>query len=207
MRYMEQKITLNGFPGETPFICMIRHAEKQTIKSDPFVNSAQLTKMGKKEAYRFGQKFLKDHNEIDMIRTSPLPRCVETSLEISKAFENEVKIEKSNLLGNPGVYIENLELAGKYFLEMNVKEVVQNLIDGIKMDGFRDINSGNNMLVEQMKMDLSTADISIIYVTHDVVLVPFFCSRSGKKDASANWFDYLDPLFIWKSDDEIFSVK
>lgn len=198
-------MTNNGLMENCPFACMIRHAEKERVDSDPFGNSVGLTRKGKEDAFKFGQDFKSKYGEIDRIVSSPLRRCVETAEEISRAFDSDVIIERSELLGNPGAYIEDPELARKHFLEMSPEEVVRNLIDGVHMNGFRTIEHGFTMISKKIKNDLKISDSPIIYVTHDVIMFPFFVWLSGID--TEKWFNYIEPIFLLIQDSSLKCIR
>lgn len=101
-------MTYDRVMGNRSFVCMIRHAEKERVDSDTFGNSAGLTRKGKEDGFKFGLDFKSKYGEIDRIVSSPLRRCLETAEEISSAFNTEVLIERSELLGDPGAYISIL---------------------------------------------------------------------------------------------------
>ena len=82
-------------------IYLIRH----TQKIDNSVHS-ELTKEGLNDLFIYGKKLKLSNIKIELIISSPIKRCIQTTSQISKGYGG-LKIEESNLLGDPGVFIND----------------------------------------------------------------------------------------------------
>jgi len=183
---------------------IIRHAEKeQPPDDDPFFD-VSLTGKGFKEAVQFRDLIKEKFSiEINGIYSSPLRRCMETSKAIVDRIDEIESFETSNLLGDPGPYVVDDEIAGQSFLELENDEVVKMQIEGEDIEGFRDVNEGSKLLLEYVLSRQPTSGLHI-FVTHDVIIAALLGSIIGYVVDIQKWIKYLHGLCLYRHEDKLF---
>ena len=175
-------------------IILIRHSEKEKTPEGDIYYDVGLTENGFITASEFGKSLFSTVDPIDCkILTSPLKRCVQTAESISK---NTCAIEKSNILGGPGPYIEDEKTAGATFRNLVAEKDGVNIIslqmEGQELPGFRDISEGSKILLDYL-FKACTKHICI-GVTHDVIIAALIGYISGKIEDVEEWIKYLDGI-------------
>ncbi len=144
-------------------IYLIRHAEK----ADSSVH-ARLTPKGEDDAFEYGQNLRLNNIKIDLIISSPISRCIQTAQMISKGYGN-LKIEESTLLGDPGVFVHDGDLAMEVFKKYELIEIINMQLSGQELDGFNHIDAATKKLLLFMKKQKD----NVLYISHDVIITPF----------------------------------
>lgn len=144
-------------------IYLIRHAEK----TDSSVH-AELTKKGHDDSILFGEKLKINNIKIDLIISSPISRCIQTAQMISKGYGN-IKIEESILLGDPGVFIHNGDLAMEVFKKYKLIDIINMQLSGKVLDGFNKIDAATKKLLSFMEKQKGNT----LYISHDAIITPF----------------------------------
>jgi len=146
-------------------IYLMRHAEKK----DNEVH-AHLTEKGLKDSFIFGKKLKKQNIQIDKIISSPIERCLQTAHEIIKGYDrNTIKIEQSNLLGDPGVFIQDDKKAMKIFKTYKLVDIINMQLAHKKLDGFNSIEEGSRQLLEF----IYNQEKNTVIISHDAIITPF----------------------------------
>lgn len=175
---------------------ILRHAEKQVKSKISDERSISLTKKGRLEAEKLGRTLIDFGYNIDLLKSSPLGRCVETCEAIARGGKFKLDIILSNNLGDPGPFIYNNKLAGKNFLDYSVEEVVHRQLNGEIMPGMRHVEQGVKILYEEIMEDMGDFKGLGVYVTHDAILAPFMGYLTGIPITKENWFGFLDSIFL-----------
>jgi broad specificity phosphatase PhoE len=174
-----------------PTLYLIRHGERSPIPSKELGNEIELTEKGRRESREFGKHL---ENRIAIIQTSPLLRCFQTALEIARGADFPTgSISTSTLLGNPGAFIEDAELAWALWQEWGQTRIHEYLLSGSKpYPGFKDPSKATAALNQYLKSQLKflKQDQIAVLVTHDTVLAPFV-SRRHRTLTQSDWPDYL----------------
>lgn len=159
-------------------IFLIRHGEKVSDEVH-----APLSKKGIEDSIEFGKRLKKSKKSLDIIKTSPIIRCIQTAEYIKKGYGKELVIEESKLLGNPGIFIEDDKKAMEVFEKNALIDIVNTQLENKRLSGFRDIKSGSDMLKELMKKDLKN-NKNALYISHDAVITPyiFFLEKKVRID-------------------------
>lgn len=191
----------------TTRLLLLRHAERPSIPRATFGNNLSLTEQGRTDCQSFGKTV---SGPIRAIATSPILRCVQTARIIAETcgFATGL-IKASNLLGDPGCFIQLPEIAGKLWLE-NTPEAVRTILleNQIPPPGFNDFENAKTKLLNAMKAELGRyKNGTILWITHDTILAPF-ASRILPGGLETNdWPDYLEYLEITRSASSLISVS
>jgi len=154
-------------------IYLIRHAEKK----DNEVH-AQLTEKGLKDSFIFGKKLKEQNIQIDKIISSPIIRCLQTAMKIIEGYDiKTIQIEQSNLLGDPGVYIQDDKKAMKIFKTYKLVDIINMQLAHKKLDGFNSIDEGSRQLLEF----INNQKKNTIMISHDAIITPFIAYINNLK--------------------------
>lgn len=184
---------------DVDYVCLLmRHAEKQLISDDPFGNDVGLTDDGITNTKRLEKKL---QPYIGYVASSPLKRCVDTAEILSK----NKSIHKTQLLGDPGIFIENPVQAGKIFLNKSPQIIANHLLSvETNPDGFCRSTSDtiSNLINQVIKMGSASSLLSV-FVTHDIILAIIVAFYFSETDAAHVWPCYLEGLLFWREEDTI----
>ncbi len=163
-------------------IYLIRHAEKLNNSVH-----AKLTSNGLNDSYLYGKKLKSDNIKIDLIISSPIERCIQTAQKISEGY-GYIKIEESTLLGNPGVFVNDGNLAMKIFNKYKLVDIINMQLARVDLEGFNNIEVATKKLLSFME---SKKD-NILYISHDAIITPFInCVANISNIEENDIVDYL----------------
>ncbi|NHI94876.1 MAG: histidine phosphatase family protein [Candidatus Lokiarchaeota archaeon] len=188
-----------------PNILLLRHAERD-YSSDPRDDfKCLLTEQGKKDAYSFGERLLKLNKKIDVIKTSPIKRCVQTAKAIINGAQSDCSIIYSKKLGDPGVFVSDEKIAFKTFLDIGILNLVQKLVNGENLPGLIEINEAVKHFLNEVISDLKEFSGIVLYISHDAIIGSIASYLSSIPLDSDNWITYLDgPSFYNHEENKIF---
>lgn len=153
-------------------IYLIRHAEKSLI------GEQTLTKKGLQEAFLYGGKLSQTGIFFDLIKTSPVTRCVQTAEKIVEGMNIDIPIQESRLLGNPGIFVKDDQKAVKVFNQNSVCEIINKLIQNKHLEGFYPIKQASQLLINEFNT-AQLSNQSILYISHDAIIMPFVAYING----------------------------
>jgi len=187
------------------FIHLIRHAQKQKKQPNQGENSILLTEKGKNDAQEFGKNFVKLYKKIDLIKSSPIKRCIETADAILKGANENRNIIQSKHLGDPGVYVYDDKAAIKVFEDFGIEYIIRAQLEKKDLPGIRDIESGSIKILEELVKDLEKNTI-YIEISHDAIIATLICYLTNEFITLDNWIDYLEGIFFWNNNKENYSI-
>jgi len=163
----------------------IRHAEKS------LVGEQTLTQNGLQDAFFYGRKLSRTGIFFDLIKTSPVTRCLQTAEKIVEGMNIDIPIQESRLLGNPGIFVKDEQKAAKVFNQHSVCEVINQLIQNKHLsrqtffaknfcleEGFYPIQQASQLLIDEFNTARLTNQ-SILYISHDAIIMPFVAYING----------------------------
>jgi broad specificity phosphatase PhoE len=162
---------------------LIRHAEKL----DGSVH-AKLTPKGLKDSLLYGQNLKFKNIPISKIISSPIERCMQTAEQISIGYGG-IKIEKSKLLGDPGIFVDNGDEAMEIFNRYSLVEIINMQLEKKELNGFNKIEGATQKLMKFMQNQKANT----LYISHDAIITPFICFVNNINNIKENDIvDYLD---------------
>jgi len=185
---------------------IIRHADREHIT--PGKNEDEpLNETGKINSIRFGEK-LSIFNGVKIF-TSPVGRCIQTGEAIIKGFQKQGCISQSNILGEPGPFVLDGQLAGQMFNEFGTKCIVEKQIAGEKIIGIRPLADGCKLLKNYIvsKMNMKIEGNILIFISHDAIIAPFIYKYTREKFGRENWLDFLDGITLMKENKNILFIR
>ena len=193
---------LNRVPDYSPVAIVLRHAERQEIAPGAFGNDVHLTRRGWQSARRLGEGLSSLRPGI--VKSSPLPRCTQTAHAIIAGAGWKASAAPERLLGDPGPFVVEPELAGRLFLDVAIREIVRRqLADDEPPRGMRATASGAKLVLRELASALNGPDSASVFVTHDAVLAALVGHLYGLPVQGFCWPGYLDALVAWPDSDRL----
>ena len=179
-------------------ILLIRHGEKvRPPEEEPFMDVG-LTNRGASSSFHLGEKLRTLNIQDDFeIHSSPLKRCVETAKNIAQGMDSRnTPIVTSSVLGGPGPYVEDENLAGKTYTSIQSRnrnaEIIERLLKGDELPGFRDIDEGSQLLLQYLFHRCNKR--ICVAISHDTILLPLMWFLHDGMFKEEDWLDYLDGI-------------
>jgi len=193
---------LDRLPEGLAAALVVRHAEREEIPPGTFGNDVPLTDRGRHAAYRLGEGL--SHRPAGIVKTSPLPRCVQTAESIVAGSGWTADVIPDMLLGDPGPFVVDSELAGSLILDIGIAGVVTQQLSATEPpDGMRSTSEGVQLVLDSVAEALCARCGTSVFVTHDAVLAVLVGTLYGRSVDKFRWPDYLDALVLWADSDRI----
>lgn len=177
-------------------LLIVRHAERPQIADGEVGNDLSLTEAGVHATRYFASTL---GQEVVSIQSSPILRCMQTAQLIADthgyAREN---IKTSRLLGDPGFFIADADLAWQSWLNRGSEAVNAHLLSGSETwPGFRKFDDAVADMLNQIRVALSSYSQGlVIWVTHDTILATLASRLLIKPLLVEEWPDFLGSLDI-----------
>ncbi len=108
------------------------------------------------------------------------------------------------LLGDPGPFVVDSELAGSLILDIGIAGVVTQQLSATEPpDGMRSTSEGVQLVLDSVAEALCARCGTSVFVTHDAVLAVLVGTLYGRSVDKFRWPDYLDALVLWADSDRI----
>jgi len=177
-------------------ILLIRHAEKSLL------GEQGLTNQGINDALNYGKDLKHQSVYFDEIISSPVKRCMQTAEKIIEGLGCNIKIQKSHLLGDPGMFIADAKKAAEAFDEFTVCEVINFMLKREKIPGFLLIDKACIPMIDNVQRKIAL-NKSILYISHDAIIMPFIAYISEiKVIKESEIINYLGAYVLEKSDNK-----
>jgi broad specificity phosphatase PhoE len=182
-------------------LLIVRHAERPLIADGEVGNDLGLTEAGVQATRDFAGTL---DQEIVSIQSSPILRCMQTAQLIADAhgYARE-SIKTSRLLGDPGFFIEDADLAWQSWLSRGSEAVNAHLLSGSETwPGFREFDEAVANVLDQIRAALSSYNQGLaIWVTHDTILATLTSRLLTTPLSMAEWPDFLGTLDVSLAND------
>ncbi|MHA1851690.1 MAG: hypothetical protein ACTSW8_10635, partial [Candidatus Thorarchaeota archaeon] len=104
----------------------------------------------------------------------------------------------SSLLGEPGPFVFDGEVALKSFIDLGTERLVRDMIKGKTFSGIRSSLEGSKLLLKGVSEMLDQNHGNGICISHDAILMPFIATYC-LEDFHNDWLKPLDGVIIGKS--------
>ena len=193
---------LDRVPAGLPVALVLRHAEREEITSGAFGNDVSLTRRGRNSARRLGMGL--SSRTAGVVKSSPLPRCMQIAAAVIAAAGWKTGAAPAQLLGDPGPFVAEPELAGRLFLDIGIEAIVRRqLADDQPPSGMRSTSSGAELLLRELAAAPNGPDSASVFVTHDAMLAVLAGHLYGLPVYGFHWPGYLDTLVTWPDSDRL----
>lgn len=192
-------MTIN-LPADKSAAILMRHAEREAFAKNDLGNNVNITSNGKKATENLAKQWNK---KIENIYTSPVKRCIQTA-NIFLPYTSKAAVVKSNLLGDPGIFINDCNQVNDYFMQYSPIEIAKQLISELpNPQGF--CLSTNDTVYQLINFLLSKIQLNqtTLFITHDIILAVVLGIIFPEINIEELWPDYLEGLIIYKNNQHI----
>jgi hypothetical protein len=179
-----------------PTLIALRHAEK----AEPLTNQPDylraITPTGQKATKTLAAWLLHNDLLIKYIKTSPIRRCLQTAQCLQAILMPYASVTTCSLLGDPGAYVADAQLAVTLFQNNTVRDITYQLWQGNLLQGMYSLAIGTQRLLTAIYQDLAISRGHLIYISHDAIWIPFITAIMQRSLPAAYWLDYLQGFVI-----------
>ena len=185
-------------------VFLLRHAAREEIPAGEVGNMLPITSEGRKAARELGKTL---SGKLQTLRTSPILRCVETAELVQLGAESNLTIQSDRYLGDPGIYVEDAELAWGNWQSMGNDGVMKHLMSSDDaLPGMARPSDAAKRIVEHMFKAAGSVPGIHVFVTHDTILAPTISHVLGVPVSETNWPAFLEGAIFWKDDGRLQSA-
>jgi broad specificity phosphatase PhoE len=182
-------------------VLLLRHAERPELPEGTVGHDVSLTDAGRAASRALGETI---GGRLAVLVSSPVARCVETAQGIGVGSGVRCHVESSALLGDPGAFVIQPEVAWAAWVELGHAEMMVRLMAGrVDRPGFRDRDEGAALvarLVRETLARLGDGEVGVL-VTHDAVLGPVASAWFPEFEPSVPAF--LEGAVCWADGDQL----
>ena len=171
-----EKLTELQVNGNDALGILIRHAEREPIRTAQDAPLAPLTEKGRKEARVLGT--ILRGIPVHRIFSSPIERCIDTAQCVAEGMGKKKEIQKNSVLLK--AYIDNWEIASKEIFRENPMQIIRDYLMGQTVPGMASIAKGSHKLLQFVYQNVVEGKISLFF-THDALIMPFWQHYTGAK--------------------------
>lgn len=159
---------LDGLGAQQSIAVLIRHADREELHKDDVGYTLPITESGMHRANNFGEKL---GGRLASLHTSPFARCIQTAEAIKAGALVNIPVVLDTMLGDPGVYVLDGQVAWPTWQRMGSKEVVEHLVTSdIQLLGMAEPNTAADNLIRHMGEIANIMPGVHLFVTHDAII-------------------------------------
>lgn len=193
------RAVLEAPPGAATLL-LIRHADRGPLPPGDPGNHLPLLPDGVQRARALGRAI---GARLGVVRSSPLPRCLQTATAIAEGAARAVPIQPDPLLGDPGVYVEDAETAWEQWRTIGHERVVERIVAGVRLPGLADPVPASRRLCAHLVATVAGQAGVHAFVTHDLLVTAAAAHGLGLPLGRADWPDFLEALVLVVSGDAV----
>lgn len=191
-------------PTDRPVVLLLRHSARGPLPVGEAGNNVPITGSGKRSAVELGRK-LGAH--IRSLHSSPVPRCIQTAKALRKGANAELDIAVSRLLGDPGVYVLDGDLAWRNWERLGHEEVMRCIVsEDEPLPGMAQPDEAARILLRHMLTSAGDSSGLHLFVTHDSVITATVSRLQGSPHGPSDWPCFLEGALFWQSEEGVHVV-
>jgi hypothetical protein len=187
---------INLIPKLEPVAILLRHSARDDVEGDSPNFDMSLNELGVRMCRELGAEL---KGMVASIRTSPARRCMQTASLICEfsGFTENFTIDR--VLGGPGIYVLDENIAGKNWEKKGNSGVIQHLVSKIDcLPGMANPISAAKSIVDHM-LTVSNCDQGLhLFISHDSIMTPTVARALGINLPKKQWPNYLDAAVFWR---------
>lgn len=172
---------------------LLRHGNRDKIPEGEFGDDIELNETGFLRSFEYGNKI--KHLTINKIFTSPVKRCMQTADKIREGTGRDIPVITTNLLGDPGPFVEDARLAGENFMKLGNHATYFGLLEGRAIPGFSSLETGADRLNAFLQSEMDQPGLNL-FISHDMIIALYAFAAYRKKYTFENWVKYLEGPII-----------
>lgn len=194
-------VIMKEIPTDVPVAILLRHSVRPPMPAQGHGNDLELTEDGHRIARELGAVF---GEKLCSMHSSPIQRCRQTAEDLGIGAQKTLAIRQDRLLGDPGVYVLDGEIAGTYWQQRGIKETI---IDLMQIDeplpGMAAPVPAARLLVRHMLEISGETPGYHVFITHDSVQMITASRLFPEPMSDRHWPWFLDAIFFWRDGQSI----
>lgn len=191
---------LAAAPVDRGIAVLLRHSVRPPFEPGDTGYSLSITAEGARLAFELGAML---RGRLRSLHSSPLPRCRQTAEQLAKGSEVALSATPDRLLGDPGAFVVNSEVAGRLWLERGHEWMMNRLVSQRDaLPGMARPDVAAKKLARHM-LALAMEPGAHVFVTHDSLVTATAAWWLGRSLTPEDWPEFLEGAFFWRSGDGI----
>ncbi len=192
--------SLGKLPTDKPVTLLTRHSIREQPANRFAGYDIPLTPEGVELARQWGRNITRP---IANIFSSPVQRCIKTAEAMAEGAGATLEIQTHATLVEPGCYVQDLPVAGPYFMKLGPLAFAQKHLRN-EVRGVLSPAEGARRLLTHIKAAKGEDGTLSLHVTHDTILASFiyFLRQESELDET-HWPWMMEGAFIWFDDDGV----
>lgn len=187
---------LEAVPADRPVALLLRHSVRDELARDDVGYELPLNALGVRLARSLGAAM---QGRVRTLHTSPVSRCVQTAQLLGAAAGAPLAPVEDRMLGDPGAYVIDRHLAGRNWLTMGSRGIMEHLASrDDPLPGTEQPDAGARKLVRHMLAVALDVPGLHLFVTHDILLSATAARFLGAPRGPQPWPRYLEGAFFWR---------
>jgi broad specificity phosphatase PhoE len=187
---------LQRIPNDRPVAMLVRHSVRNHLPPGEAGNAVPITDEGKLLALELGRML---GQRLRRLHTSPVLRCVQTAECFNDGAGTNVEIISDRLLGDPGAYVLDGQVAWSNWERLGHEGVMRHLVTSWDaLPGMARPDEAAYRLVRHMLGVAGDEHGVHVFVTHDLLVAATVAWILGKTSSNGDWPGYLEAAFFWK---------
>jgi broad specificity phosphatase PhoE len=188
-------------PLNRPVALLLRHSARGPLPEGEHGNDVPITLSGKLSSEELGRQL---GTRIRSLHSSPVPRCIQTANAVREGANAEMDVVVSRMLGDPGVFVLDGELAWGNWERLGHEEVMRCLVsEDDPLPGMAQPDEAARLLLRHMLASAGDSDGLHIFITHDSVITATVSRLQGKPHGSSDWPCFLEGALFWQSEEGV----
>lgn len=185
---------LAGAPRDRPVAILLRHGARESIPEGSVGYDLPITPAGRLQAEHLGTRLGPD---LRALFSSPLARCTETAAALARGAEVDLPIRTSKLLGDPGAFVADDQLAWTNWQELGHEGVMRHLGRRSEaLPGMVPRAQATATLRDWMLQEAGEEPGFHLFVTHDALVLPFAAELEDRVFEEEEWPGFLEGVWL-----------
>lgn len=192
---------LDRIPQDKPVAVLLRHSIRDRLPPGEAGNAVPITEDGKRLALNLGQML---KARLRTLHSSPVVRCMQTADMLKAGASSNVDIVPDQMLGDPGVFVVDGQLAWSNWQNLGHEGVVRHLISSNeRLPGMARPDEAARLLVQHILAKTHGEPGLHIFVSHDILVMATVSWMLDKRLDMTDWPAFLEGAFFWTSSDGV----
>lgn len=132
------------------------------------------------------------------LQSSPLTRCIQTAEGIRQGAHMDLPIVHNHLLGDPGIFVQDAEMAWENWIRLGNEGVIRHLMFANEnLPGMAAADSAAKTLISELFAVGGKVPGVHAFVTHDALLAPTAARLLRLPSNSSPLPNFLESAFFW----------
>lgn len=185
--------SLNRVEKGAPQLLLLRHADRDRIKSGSWGEEMPINERGVRMAAALGKHLKARH---PWALSGEVLRCRQTAaLAVGSTPE---AIETSPLLGVPGAFVADRERGEEAFRNVGTRGIIRRMVAGPVPEGFRGLAEGTRVVCDAMAGLLRERGGTGVLITQDAIIVPLVVQMFGVS-LESRWVSFMEGVVFTRS--------